>query len=188
MLSLFRTNQLVANVLFIFYAAICRMSSYFTGLEGELSNPGILAEYLYSFTAAKPFLSNSLSILLVFLQAMLINVIVAKHRMANEVTMFPGLFYILLCSSIPEFLAFSPPLLANTFYIIALFQIFKTGETDITPQRTFVEDYLAYIVWSGGSNAVEVPFATDTFIIRGGKIIRQTFAGIINPIETVEEE
>ena len=35
------------------------------------------------------------------------------------------------------------------------------------------EDSVAYITWSAGK---EVPLATDTFVVRDGKIVSQTFA------------
>ena len=38
---------------------------------------------------------------------------------------------------------------------------------------------LVYILWHGRSSSVDVPFATDTFMVRGGKIQQQTFAGLI---------
>jgi hypothetical protein len=38
-----------------------------------------------------------------------------------------------------------------------------------------VEGEIAYIVWSGESETLSIPFATDTFVIRDGKIVAQTF-------------
>lgn len=43
--------------------------------------------------------------------------------------------------------------------------------------KLVVSDELAYIVWHGTTPSLNVPFATDTFIIRQGKIFQQTFAG-----------
>jgi hypothetical protein len=45
--------------------------------------------------------------------------------MAPEINLFPGLFYILVCSAIPVFQEFSPIHLANTFLILALGQIYR---------------------------------------------------------------
>jgi hypothetical protein len=42
-----------------------------------------------------------------------------------------------------------------------------------------VEGQVAYIVWSAESERYRVPLATDTFLIRGGQIAVQTFAGRI---------
>ena len=54
------------------------------------------------------------------------NIIIAKFRMASSVSLFPGLFYVLLVSMLPEFLTLSPALLANTFFIIAIWELFET--------------------------------------------------------------
>lgn len=43
------------------------------------------------------------------------------------------------------------------------------------------EGELGQIVWKAESRFVSIPFGTDTFVVRGGKIVMQTFAGIINP-------
>jgi hypothetical protein len=42
-----------------------------------------------------------------------------------------------------------------------------------------IEGEHAYIVWSAGSDAMMVPFGTDTFRIVDGKIVVQTFAAQI---------
>jgi ketosteroid isomerase-like protein len=60
---------------------------------------------------------------------------------------------------------------------------FESLVADFPPGSAFelskqiVEGEIAYIVWSGESEKLRIPFATDTFIIRGGKIVVQTFAG-----------
>ena len=48
------------------------------------------------------------------------------------------------------------------------------GAADSFSLRTLrVEGDLAYITWSAGR---EVPFGTDTFVVRDGRIVSQTFA------------
>ena len=39
----------------------------------------------------------------------------------------------------------------------------------------------AYIVWRGESEKYRLPFGTDTFVVRDGKIVFQSFAGQIEP-------
>ena len=59
---------------------------------------------------------------------------------------------------------------------------FESLLADFPPGSTFelaaqiVEGEIAYIVWSGESEKLKILFATDTFVIREGKIIAQTFA------------
>lgn len=52
---------------------------------------------------------------------------------------------------------------------------FPPGSAFEMSQR-IVEGELAYIVWSGESERLKIHFATDTLIVRDGKIVMQTFA------------
>jgi hypothetical protein len=64
---------------------------------------------------------------------------------------------------------------------------FETLFAEIMPAKTstaklekeVVEGELAFILWSGSSDKYKIPFATDTFLVRGGKIVRQTFAAVM---------
>lgn len=42
-------------------------------------------------------------------------------------------------------------------------------------QQQLIDDELAYLVWSGESERLNIPLATDTLIVRDGKIVIQTF-------------
>ena len=64
-----------------------------------------------------------------------------------------------------------------------LFKAFPSESTTIETDKVVIENELVYLIWHGKSSVVEVPFGTDTFIIENDKIQRQTFSGIINPIE-----
>jgi ketosteroid isomerase-like protein len=58
---------------------------------------------------------------------------------------------------------------------------FESLLADLPPGSTLevskqiVEGEIAYIVWSGESERLKIPFATDTFVVRDGKIVAQTF-------------
>jgi ketosteroid isomerase-like protein len=56
----------------------------------------------------------------------------------------------------------------------ALLEDLPPGST-IEVSKQIVEGEIAYIVWSGESQKVKIPFATDTFVVRDGKIVAQTF-------------
>jgi hypothetical protein len=55
-------------------------------------------------------------------------------------------------------------------------KVFPQGWSSISMTKQVVEGDIAYIIWTGTCAAFTVPFATDTFIHRDGKIIAQTFA------------
>ena len=66
-------------------------------------------------------------------------------------------------------------------------EAFKTMFAEIMPTKTstaklekeVVEGEVALIVWSGKSDKYNIPFATDTFLVREGKIVKQTFAAVM---------
>jgi len=91
----------------------------------ELSQSGIFSELLYQWISPHSMEGFVVATILVFLQAVTINVIVGKYRIANEISLLPGMFYVLLSSAFSEFLYLSPLILANTFYIIVLMELFS---------------------------------------------------------------
>ncbi len=45
-------------------------------------------------------------------------------------------------------------------------------------KKSVVEQDIGYILWQVSTPSAELIFATDTFVIRDGKIIRQTYGGV----------
>ena len=52
-------------------------------------------------------------------------------------------------------------------------------DSDFEMLCTRVEGEVAYIMWRAESRFYRIPLGTDTFIIRKGKIVEQTFAGLM---------
>ena len=59
--------------------------------------------------------------------------------------------------------------------------LFKPGTYELTLDAAHVEGDIAQIVWRASCATAEIPLGTDTFVIRNGKIIAQTFAAKIDP-------
>jgi len=125
-LGLFRTNQLGANLLLIVYIAIVRLSGFLFPSEWSPSQSGILSQHVYQGVGTTGWLPSLIALLLVLTQAFTINILAARFRISKEVTMIPGVFYILLMSTTPDFLQLTPILLGNTFLIFALMSLFQT--------------------------------------------------------------
>ena len=53
---------------------------------------------------------------------------------------------------------------------------FPKQQSSFELDKFVVNDELAYIVWHANTPSLDVPYGTDTFIIRDGKIYQQTFA------------
>lgn len=127
MLNLFRTNQIAFNFLLILYALVLRSSVFVVATpQFPIVGEGVLSDWIYSWLGTSGTAHQIVGILLVFLQGVLINILVARFRMAREISLLPGLFYILIATAIPEFLVVSPALLANTFLILSLHELFVT--------------------------------------------------------------
>lgn len=72
-----------------------------------------------------PLWSAMSAMLLVLVQAILVNMLADNFRLLGERNWFPGLFYGLAASAFPEFLFLSPALVAATFVPISLWRIFN---------------------------------------------------------------
>ena len=60
-----------------------------------------------------------------------------------------------------------------------LSNVLPPGSTDFVMKQQVIQGEIAYILWSASSSTHNIPMATDTFVIRDGKIVAQTFAGQI---------
>ncbi len=126
MLSIFRTNQFFANIILLFYAVILRFSVYIVDQDVILGKGGLLSDGLNTWIGQGNWLSHTIALILVVFQAVYLNVIITQQRMASEISLFPGVFYILIASCIPDFLYLSPPLIGASFIIIATNELLKT--------------------------------------------------------------
>jgi ketosteroid isomerase-like protein len=59
--------------------------------------------------------------------------------------------------------------------------LFKPGTYDLTLDARHVEGEVAYIIWHAKCSSADIVFGTDTFIVKGGKILVQTFAAKVEP-------
>jgi hypothetical protein len=58
------------------------------------------------------------------------------------------------------------------------FKAFPTQEAELTLNESRVVKDVGYILWAANTPGFDLTYATDTFIIRNGKIVRQTYAGV----------
>ncbi|MBS1653684.1 MAG: nuclear transport factor 2 family protein [Bacteroidetes bacterium] len=57
---------------------------------------------------------------------------------------------------------------------------FKKEGSNFWLDKLVISDELVFITWHAETPSLEVPLATDTFIIKEGKIFQQTFAAQLN--------
>lgn len=134
MLGFFRTNQLAANLLLIIYVVILYIAGLFVTNTWEPSAGGVFSQVIHDYVGTQGMLPKIVTIVLVLLQALLLNILAARFRVSQEVTMYPGVFYLLLMSTLPEFQNLTPVLIGNTFLILAVSSLFdsykKTSSAD----------------------------------------------------------
>jgi ketosteroid isomerase-like protein len=58
---------------------------------------------------------------------------------------------------------------------------FSAPGTVFNLNETVIEGEIAYITWSAETAANTYSYGSDTFVIRDGKFVAQTFAGVITP-------
>ena len=59
--------------------------------------------------------------------------------------------------------------------------LFAPGTYEFTMDAVQVEGDVAFISWHATCASADVPLGSDTFVVRDGKILCQTFAATINP-------
>ena len=59
--------------------------------------------------------------------------------------------------------------------------LFAPGTYDLTMDYTEVVGDVAFISWQAKCGEADVRLGTDTFVVRDGKIVAQTFAALIEP-------
>ena len=137
MLEIFRRNRFFNSLLLLPYTVLVRIWPVFDVDPPPMAHQGVLTDWLFGGIASNHILSLVTGILLVFLQALMINRLVIRNRLTNELTLFPGLFYILLVSFFPVYNGLSAPLIANTFIIIGLEQLYATQKKSRSAGRIF---------------------------------------------------
>lgn len=61
---------------------------------------------------------------------------------------------------------------------INAFRAFPKDSSTLTLDKSLAVNDVGYILWRAETPEFTLSYATDTFIIRSGKIIRQTYAGV----------
>ncbi len=112
---------MIPYIIFIRIPVFIDPQKYFYDYQG--SEPFLVNIYsLLSY----PWLQNILCILLLFIQAILINLIINQNRISRYFTLFAGIIYILIIHLSPSLCTLSPLIIGITFFLIGLQQLFST--------------------------------------------------------------
>ncbi len=126
MIEIFKNNLFFNSLLLLPYVVILRIHSLLYPIAYVPQESDTLTTKLVFGTFTSPLTQNILAVLILYFHVLYINRLVIKHRIANEITLFPGLIYSLLVSFLPEYSLLTPFVFANTFVLLCIGQIFKT--------------------------------------------------------------
>ncbi|MCP3932589.1 MAG: hypothetical protein GY705_26260 [Bacteroidetes bacterium] len=185
MLNIFRTNQILASIIYLPFIVVLRVSAIWFPLSEVSASRGAFSELVYNWIGVQGIVPAIVAMLVLFFQAILVNLLVMRNRLANDINLFPGLVYILFASCIPNFLYLSPMLMANTFLLIALWNLMQTYKTPASADWIFNTGF-----WIGIASLFYFPYIWFFFagfvglnILRAFRINERMmlFIGIIVP-------
>jgi hypothetical protein len=124
-ISFFKSRQPFVNVLFILLAIVIWSLNY-SRFTIETGNSFPFYRWLLKLIAPDhKFIYFLLGLTFVISQTIYLNFICSKHDVLYKSSYLPGLFYLLLMCSIPQFVSFNPALITNTILLFGLNKIFK---------------------------------------------------------------
>lgn len=127
MLSFFRSNQIFVAIPLALYVVLVHLGALLGAVQPstEMAEGGLVYQAWFGWAPAHLFYSAAVAALLVFIQAVTVNILADEFRLMGDRNWFPGLFYALTASALPEFLFVSAPLVAATFVPFSLWCIYK---------------------------------------------------------------
>ena len=137
MLSLFRTNQLLASVLLIPYALLLHVGYWLVPLTEAAPIHGIGSFYLQQWLGQHPVWMPTVVIGLLFIQGVLANLFMFDHRLGPDINLFTGVFVVFLGSLIPLFLPFAGYHVANIFLLLALLALMQVYKVNHAADHIF---------------------------------------------------
>ena len=137
MLSLFRTNRFINSLILFPYVVLVRALAIPGGFPDDTPAKGILSEWFFGDTVQSTPWAVIGGILLVYVQALQLNRVMIQNRMTQELTLFPGMVYVLLVSYFPGYDGLSSVLVGNTFVLVAMESLFGTHKKTGSAGRIF---------------------------------------------------
>jgi hypothetical protein len=188
-LSIFRTNQLLAGILILGYALFLHLPDFWQSAPPVQPMAGLGNVWVTPWLDGAPLLSLGVVIALLFLQAVFANAIIFAHRITSPANLFPGVFVVLLGSLLPDFHQYSGYLLANVFLLLSLRSYLKAFRINNSADHIFNTGF-----WMGIA-ALFVPtylifllaYSAMLPILKSGKFRDQLilFIGAIMPLYLV---
>lgn len=154
----------------IVYILLLRFAVFIAPFQWEPSGHGVLCDLLYGWVGSQGFSAHIIAMILLMAQGYMVNVIAINNRLSNEINLLPGLFYVWCCCAIPDFLYLSPVLLGNTFFLIAIHEIFQIYKNPACADKIFNAG-----LWLGVASLFYFPFVFFLLVLVAGLSILRAF-------------
>ena len=126
LLEIFRKNLFINSVLLLPYIFLVRLPSIVYPAAYPLTETTNTLQGLVYVLFPDALLQNIIANILIFIHALLINHIFIKHRLSREITLLPGLIYVVLVSVVADGVLLSPVLMSTTFILLAVINLLRT--------------------------------------------------------------
>jgi hypothetical protein len=132
-LELFRKDRPIGYVLLCIYVLLLRIPAFISETNWTPLARSPFSDLVYNAIGYTSITAHIVGTILIFFQAIIINSMMNSNRITKESSLFPGLLFVLLQTLIPDFNYLSPAMMANTFLVMALWNIStsykKTGKS-----------------------------------------------------------
>lgn len=175
MLQYLRENRIQNYFFVLIYILLLRLHTFFYDY-GAAYGESIVYDMLGLSFAENQAWYKMLGILLLLYHVIMINRLASINHLSYSNSLFPGVFYVLILSMIPEIHPLSTVLVGNTFIILAVFEMFQAVHRNQRAKRLFNSGFFVSIAVFIDLNFIYmVPF----FIISANAIILVRMRDII---------
>ncbi|MEM9545134.1 MAG: DUF6427 family protein [Bacteroidota bacterium] len=173
MIGIFKNNLFFNSLLLLPYVVVLRIHSLLFPVAYVPQETDTLITKLVFGTVTSALTQNILAVILLYFHVIYINRLVIKHRIANEITLIPGLIYAVMVSFLPEYSLLTPFVFANTFVLLCIGQIFKTYKRPKSADILFNIGFLIALAANFVSNYIALLLVglIGLFVLRSMKMV-----------------
>jgi len=185
-LELFRRNHFLNSLLLLPYSVLLGMDFFFHGAQIEYPVNSPLYDYFFSWLDASSTWNGVLAIFLLFIQAVMINRIVIRHRITRQTSLLAGVIYILVMNLLPGVRGVHDVMIANLFAILMISNAYPMMRLYRTEKLIFNMGFwaaMSFVFFPG--YVILIPFAfVALYVLRTINIIEisQYLIGLFNVI------
>lgn len=125
MLQIFKRSEPYVIFFLILYVLMLHGGVLVQPIPEREANAGLLSHAIMTWLKDNVIWQQIFATILILGQSILLNILVNSNKITREPSFAPAIGYVLLMSVVNSFSAFSPMLLANTFIIAGLFELFR---------------------------------------------------------------